>query len=186
MKLFNVLVRLALLASIGILGFGCDGAGPVEAPNAPKADAPQLIKLPSHSGLQKVVSVTGRITVKDGGQLTLNTFGQWPYVFATITFPKKAVSEDVDITMTLENQALAFDFDPDGISFNKSASLDVYARGLNLFGIPPWKKVKLFYCDSNGELVEMKTGKVSVNAWTGELSCDNGEIPHFSRYAFGY
>jgi hypothetical protein len=87
--------------------------------------------------------------------------------------------------MTLDDQTLTFDFNPDGISFTKPASLDVYARGLNLWGIPPWKKVKLFYI-SNGELVEMKTSRISVNPWFGELSCENGDIPHFSRYAFGY
>jgi hypothetical protein len=184
MKLSNVVTRLALAASIGILGLGCEKAGPVETADA-LAEGPQLIKLPPSNALRKVVSVTERITVRDGGQLAINTFGQWPFVVASLTFPKRAVSQDVDITMTLDDQTLAFDFDPDGISFSKPAMLDVYARGLDLSGVPPWKKVKLFYCDG-GQWVEMKTGRVSANAWTGELSCDNGEIPHFSRYAFGY
>jgi len=98
--------------------------------------------------------------------LTLNTFGQWPYVFATLTFPKGAVNQDVDITMTLDDKTLTFDFDPDGLSFNKSASLDVYARGLYLAGIPPWKKVKLFYI-SKGQWVEMNAKKIAYNALTG-------------------
>jgi hypothetical protein len=185
MRIFDVVTRLVLLAWIGILGFGCDRAGPTEAPDAPKAEGPQLLKLPSSNSLQKPVSATARITVRYGGQLTLNTSGQGPYVAATLTFPKGAVSQDVTITMTLENQTLAFDFDPDGISFNQPATLDVYARGLDLSGIPFGARLKLFY-DNGRQLTPMQATSISVNPLTGELWCNNGLIPHFSRYAFGY
>jgi hypothetical protein len=185
MRIFKAVTRLALAASIGILGLGCDKAGPVETADALKAEGPQLIKLPSSNALRKSVSVTKRITVRDGGTVQLTSFGWGLYVSASLTFQKWAVSRDVDITMTMDDQTLSFDFGPDGISFSKPAMLDVYARGLYLFGIPPGKKVKLFYIE-NDQSVEMNAKKISFNAWTGELSCDNGEISHFSRYAFGY
>jgi hypothetical protein len=48
----------------------------------------------------------------------------------------------------------------------------------------PQDKLWLYY-DDNGTWVKMAAKKVEFNLKEGKLKCDDGELPHFSRYAFG-
>jgi hypothetical protein len=159
-----------------------------------------FIPLPkAPAGLKKdgVISDTKLIRASKGGKLQVGCSYQGATdvvtISLTLTIPKYALPYDQYLTMTLDQTTLAGSVDvnvvfgPHGTNFLKPALLDVDAKGLDLSSIPKDASVELYYFnpDSGGyELMNAK--KESCNLKKGEIKCDNGELPHFSRYAFGY
>ena len=207
MKPFNLVSRLALMALIAAIGIGCQKEGPVESLDRPAAKQPaiQANQSSSQGSLSltqstepSIISVTERVTYKRGGVLKLTYNGGTgdDRVKVTIQFkvPPKSVSRDCDITMGLDANKLLTDinivdlgFEPSGISFSKPASLSVQGKGLNLAGLPANAKPTFYYWDEDtNEWVPISFKRSSVNIDLGMIDLDDGEVPHFSRYAFGF
>ena len=193
MKPFKLVSRLTLLVWIAVIGFGCQKNGPVETADVVKGQAPQFIKLPQSDGLQKPITVTARITKDKGGELRLQyEHGEGSNeldVDMKLKFPKDAVSADLDVSMTIDDEVLMttvdISFAPHGIQFLRPAILDVDAKGLDLSGVPVNAKITLYY-SNNGVWEEVEVKKVEIDLADGEVELEDGEIKHFSRYAFGY
>ena len=193
MKAFNLVSRLTLLVWIAVIGFGCQKNGPVETADVVKGQAPQFIKLPQSDGLQKPITVTARITKDQGGELKLHykhdEGSKELDVNMKLNFPKDAVSADLDVSMTIDDEVLMttvdISFAPHGIQFLRPAILDVNAAGLDLSGVPANAKISLYY-NNNGVWEEVQIKKVKVDLEEGKVKLKDGEIKHFSQYAFGY
>jgi hypothetical protein len=55
---------------------------------------------------------------------------------------------------------------------------------MDVAGLNPDDEVWLYYYE-DGTWVKMAAKKVDLNFKKGELKCQDGQLPHFSRYAFG-
>jgi hypothetical protein len=204
MKPITFLARLAVLVSIGLWGLGCQEEGVVE-PASNASLAPPTVLRPvkgdatvSAATESNIISVTERVTKKKGGVLKLTYDGGThnDKVKLTIQFKvaPKSISRDCDITMSLDADKLLTEinivdlsFEPSGISFTKPASLSVEGKGLNLAGLPKNAKPKFYYWDEDANtwvVITFKKSKVNIDL--GMINLDDGEVSHFSRYAFGF
>ncbi len=195
MKRFDLLPKITLLVWIAIVAQGCQKAGPVEPADGSTKQAPAFIKLPKNNALHKIISVTKTIYAQSGGELKLNyDYGEGAKkvnIDVSLKFEPGSVSRDVDITLSVDDAVLMttidLSFAPEGLVFLKPAILDVNAQGLDLSGIPPGANINLYYFNKQtGTWEQIPTRRISVNISNGQLQCKDGEIPHFSRYAFGY
>ena len=108
--------------------------------------------------------------------------------------PPKSVSEDCDITMSLDANKLLTEinvidlmFAPSGITFSKYATVSVQGKGLNFAVLPANAKPKFYYWNEDlGVWEEVAFKKSLINVDLGMIDLLDGEVPHFSRYAFGY
>jgi hypothetical protein len=200
MKRSRSLIALALGNLLGLVIFvpGCQNDSPVSfQDNSTTASGPQYIQLPKNQSLAKIVGDTAVISPEKGGQLAVNL--KYSYVDSvgvnrkldarlTLTFPPGAVMDTLLATMSVDDQVLrsAVDltFGPHGPVFLKPALLDVNINGLDLSALNPKDKVYLWYID-NGTWIRMDAKKVDFDVKKGTLICQDGELPHFSMYAFG-
>jgi hypothetical protein len=146
---------------------------------------------PPASGRQTVVSTTGKITAANGGTLQL-TYSYKTLLGliactrkATFTVPAGAVKKDVTVSMTFDTTYVGVRFSPEGLVFSKPAYLDMSSTGLDLSRILALGSPNLYYDDEKGNYEEQKAQSITISLLTGSLTCKKGEIPHFSRYAFG-
>jgi len=189
---FSLLTALSIMV---LVSAGCNDYGLVEPDGVEMTQTPGFIPMPKSLALQKPIWIMESITVKNGGTLKLKyveTDSTKPKdklfeLQIEITFHKKSVSEDFIAGLGMDAHYLmsdlALEFGPHGTSFLKPAELKIKVKGLDLSDYVKGEKIRLFY-SSDGKWEEMK-GKVSANFEKGELSCKDGKLPHFSRYAFG-
>jgi hypothetical protein len=201
MKYSRSLIALVLGNLLGLVIFlpGCQNDSPVSFQDNPvTASGPQFIKLPGTHALAKIVADTAVITPEHGGRLELDF--KYSYVDTdgvtrkldaslSVTFQPHGVTDTLVATMSLDDQVLRSNIDltfgPHGTTFLKPALLDVDVKGMDLSGLRPHDKVYLWYVDSTGEWIRMDAQFVHINIPQGRLVCNNGELPHFSAYAFG-
>jgi len=177
---------------------GCN-SNPVQGPDqnsnqvSPAGQKIQLLKLPGTAGMKlaKTSSIASSIlrwvSVDSGGDLESSEQFGTVTVTATLSIPKKALSNDQYISMTLDDSKLKIDFDPDGLQFNVPAELSYTATGLDLSSLPAGVTLKLYYCNQKtGKFEQMTSASITYDRKSGTLTCLNAEIPHFSIYAFGY
>jgi len=137
------------------------------------------------------------ITPANGGRIELNFQSSYLDsagmtrnldVRMSLTFPPNAVTESLVATMSLDDQVLRstidLTFGPHGTAFLRPALLDVDVRGIDLSGLRPQDRLYLWYKD-NGTWVRMDAQSIQVDVQQGRVRCNNGELPHFSAYAFG-
>jgi hypothetical protein len=161
-----------------------------------------FIPLPkAPAGLKKgrILTDTKLITVRSGGLLQIDA--NYPIegtndkvtVHVKLQIPPYALPYSQYLTMTLDEETLSGSvgvnvvFGPHGTTFLKPALLDIDADGLELSSLPPDTKVQLYYFNpdsGNFELMTVKKATYNFNA--GKIQCLDGQLPHFSRYAFGY
>ena len=200
MKISRSLIALVLGNLFGLLIClpGCQNDSPVSFQDNPvTASGPQFIKLPGTHGLGKIVADTAVITPEHGGRLELDF--KYSYVDTdgvtrkldaslSVTFQPHGVTDTLVATMSLDDQVLQSNVDltfgPHGTTFLKPALLDVNVSGIDLSALSPKDRVYLYYID-NGNWIRMDAKKIDVNVKKGQLKCQDGELPHFSAYAFG-
>jgi len=167
---------------------------PGKAPKIAEDQEVKFIQLPEGNGLRKIVSATGLVTAKRGGTITLQHRVGFARIWMTLTFPRGAVQEDTYVTMSLDDEVLAttieVSFGPTGTSFLKPGNLDVLATSLDLSYLPSSgfhsdNVALLWYNPATGLWEKMEADYIFVSTRLGMLICNNGKIPHFSRYAFG-
>jgi hypothetical protein len=153
----------------------------------------RLIELPLPLwGTNPGASSTSYITSSSGGQVRVSysytsILRKLVRISATLSIPPGAIDKDRYITMSLDDKYVGLKFKPGGLKFNIPAKLDFNATGLDLSVVPFGAQLSLYYVNDFGSATEKeKAKKISANAFYGSLVCDDGEIPHFSRYAFGY
>jgi hypothetical protein len=151
-----------------------------------------LLPLPTSYWNSPGSSSTGLITSRYGGRVRVNysyfsIFGKRVSVSATFTVPPGAVDQDTYVTMSLDDKYVGLKFKPGGLKFKVPAELDFSASGLDLSSLPFGKSVSLYYLNFLGGTFEkVNTSGVSASKFQGTLVCNNAQINHFSRYAFGY
>jgi hypothetical protein len=155
-------------------------------------DLVTLIPLPTPLWDSPGSSSTGLITGRYGGRVRVNysyfsVFGKRVSVSATFTVPPGAIDKDTYVTMSLDNKYIGLKFKPGGLKFKVPAELDFSASGLDLSSVPFGKSVSLYYVDLFGSTFEkVNASGVSAGKFQGTIVCNNAQINHFSRYAFGY
>jgi hypothetical protein len=173
---------------------GCN-SNPVQGPDqnsnqvSPAGQQVQLLELPASAGmsLAKISSAGQWIRARSGGNVEIDEHFRGVAVSVTLSIPKKALSDDQYISMTLDDSKLKIDFDPNGLQFNVPAELSYTATGLDLSSLPAGAEIKLYYCNQKkGTFEEMYSASITYDRKSGTLTCLNAEIPHFSIYAFGY
>jgi hypothetical protein len=200
MKYSRSLIALVLGNLLGLVIFlpGCQNDSPVSFQDNPvTASGPQFIKLPGTHALAKIVADTAVITPEHGGRLEVDF--KYSYVDSdgvtkhlnvtmSLTFPPYAVTDTLVATMSLDDQVLRSNVDltfgPHGSTFLQPALLDADVSGIDLSALSPKDRVYLYYID-NGNWIRMDAKKIDVNVKKGQLKCQDGELPHFSAYAFG-
>ena len=201
MKHSKSLFALVLGNLLGILIFvpGCQNDSPVSFQDNPAtASEPQFLKLPGIHALAKIVADTAVITPEHGGRLEVDF--KYSYVDSdgvtrkldasfSVTFQPHGVTDTLVATMSLDDQVLRSNVDltfgPHGTTFLKPALLDVDVNGMDLSGLKPHDRVYLWYVDTTGTWIRMDAKHVEVDVKKGQLKCQDGELPHFSAYAFG-
>lgn len=163
-----------------------------------KADAQDqnidLIKLPinTSNSLQKVVTqmvYAGQTNIINYDFEYVAVTGQRVKVDAKLRIPPEALSEDIEIILSVDEEYLvteiSFTFGPAGQTFLKPLLLDIKANGLELSDLDQNDKLKfVYYNETTGTWDEMVVKFIKVDTEDGELFCLQGNIPHFSRYGF--
>jgi len=191
MKLFNFAGRAVVMVWLLIAGMACEKIGPVEPIDTPTAQAPHIIKLiDANSALQKTITASAPITVNDGGTLTLKFKGKGGEgIDLSLAFSPGTVSQDFTASVSVDDKDMGttMEFGPSPTSFSRPAILDFYATGIDFGKLPRNATIKLYYYNSDtGQWEPMNAGSITWDIRQGWLKCEDGEIPHFSRYAFGY
>lgn len=186
------------LVVVILLGWtqGCNN-NPVQAPDQTSSTGQhiQLLDAPRTSGgaLSKKYRTGDWFSTESGGELkisarfnTNNQFGT-STLNATFTLPANALKADSYIAMTFNDYKLQIQFNPHGLQFNVPAKLTYTATGIDLSSLPDGAEIKLYYVnEDSGSFEEMHSGTITYDKALGTISCVDGEIPHFSEYAFGY
>jgi hypothetical protein len=142
-----------------------------------------------------VLSDSELIRTKIGGTLnvTFSYKGKTGKVDVNVTLkiPAGALPNDQVLTMSVDEQTLSgfvdLTFGPHGTMFLTPALLNINATGLDLSSVPPNAKVQLYYYNPTTNTYELMVVKnVFIDLKNGAIKCQDGQLPHFSRYAFGY
>jgi hypothetical protein len=167
-------------------------------PNS-SAGAITLISLPkaASNSLKKTDYDVELITATNGGKLSIaynyqSTKGP-VNVQVSLNIPGGALQYDQYLTMALDEATLSGSvfvntiFGPHGTTFLVPALLNIHATGLDLSSLPSNVKVQLYYYNPDiNTYTLMVTKSTNYNLTSGMIKCQDGQLPHFSRYAFGY
>jgi len=177
MRRQNVMSRLwVVVVTLGLAACGQDsgplaptGQGPAVNPATVTINGVQLLKAPA--GLRLSQSVTKEID-EDGG--TIRVDGAW------LTVPAGALDDDEDISMANASELWAYDFGPDGLTFESSATLTVKITISQLveIGVDPMD-LRIAYA-TNGFTNDWQILGGSYDAVAEEISLP---VDHFSRYS---
>lgn len=193
---------LTSLATIALVGWslGCN-SNPVQTPDSIRnqnlitGQQIQLLQLPARAdvSLTKKYSEGRWIRANTGGEINMserfrtNTRFKTASISASFTVPPNGLSKDTFIMMVFDDSNLLIEFSPHGLEFNIPAKLSYTVTGLDLSSVPVDAEIKLYYInDQTGLFEEMRSGSILHDRESGSISCIDGEIPHFSEYAFGY
>ena len=180
--IFSLLLAAAFL-------LGC--ADTAVSPAKPENESYQLIKLPPKSGLsvETIFSTSQSIDGTVGGSITLSKSyqsvnGQLVTLNALLNVPKNAFEGIVTISMVIDDEYAAIEFDP-GMAFNKHLDLNLEFSGLDLLGMGLENgKQDFVFIDDNGNIEQISNNGIQVDISTGTISVTNAKLYHFSRYAF--
>lgn len=188
-------INMFSLALVVLLSFlfstACQEESSIVAPGktSVSSEEPNWVGLPvpNDTRLQKTFTVSELITKQSGGVLSLReSYVGGPHgeveVFATIKFAPNALSEDTQVTMSLDDETGVLSFTP-SMSFNRDAALTFSLGGMDLTGLSE-DDVDFKYYDANGQYVSVDYNKLSVDINHGGLGVLKVDIPHFSRYGF--
>jgi hypothetical protein len=197
-KIINVL----LICVLTLLFLSCTENPPTgitdnSTQSLSSAGAITFIPLPASSSLKKEIQISDSkaINAEKGGKLEVSDTYQGKNgtvsVSASLTVPKNALPCDETLTMTLGEETVSGSVDvifgPHGTKFLVPALLNIDAHGLDLSMIPPNANVQLYYLNLDNNTYElMVVKKTSFDIKQGQIKCQDGQLPHFSRYAFGY
>lgn len=188
------LITTTLMASVLLNFSSCtDDSSPLSPHSMGIAETGGLNILKIGSGenrLNKITSVAQYVTPSEGGVLTLNHHGETADGEAidatiTLTVAPGAVNEDVQLSMSLDDQALDMQFGPEGTVFSTPALLTVEAYNLDLSVGADQISAYYFNPETNG-WESISSENVVVMADIGYVKVVNAQLPHFSRYAIGY
>jgi len=190
-----------------LLAAGCStGDNPVVNTTTPAAkqeattSAPTFIMVPRNmevSSLAKRFSATRRIDAETGGVIRVKgkyrdaDRGVKVSLDASLIILPLTLNRDAFLTMTFDESVLvtdvSVDFGPDGVSFSRPARLNLFASGLDFSAVPEGADIHLFAYDSDtNSWVQAKAAGIYMDRASGSLWCIGGEVPHFSRYGFGF
>ncbi len=193
--MFRSLSRNActLLAMGGFLFAGCQKDTPAGPMETGQGGAITFLELPGGS-LQKMTTVSDTITVESGGVLQIHDrdgakkTGDGVKLDLEVSFRPHSVTNDFVATMSADAyyamSSLDLSFGPQNAAFLEPATVKMHVSGMDLSGMPEGARLHLFYVDNNSWVI--MPGTVTYNRHTGEVKCQDGKLPHFSRYAFGY
>ena len=189
----NILVTkviLALLIATVFIGCQNEGAQLTGPGTDPSTNVPQFVLLPQAEGAAKLITATANVTVAQGGDLHLiNVVGgkQAYSVDLHVKWAAGSVSNDFAANMMMDSYYLMssvdMQFGPHGTEFLQPALLTIKASGLDLSAFAGRKTLSIYF-DNNG-VWEKMVGTVTIDPSKGTLTCTDGQLPHFSRYAFG-
>ncbi len=183
-----------ILAGLLVFFVGCsDFENPIGVEEKAESKELNFLNLPDPGVLFKTMETSTTISPQTGGELKLEySQGQGNDkvdINITLRFEPGSVSEDIKVSMSVDQDILMTNIDitfgPSGSEFLKPAKLSVNTRGLDLSGVPSDAEISLYY-DNNGKWEEISSNMIRHNVDLGQLQCVNGEIPHFSRYAFAF
>ena len=197
-KLFTVLSML-FVVFWGCQDSSVDIAGPDQSPQINKTQNQtfSIIQLPESltpRPLHKKIDFT--ITPQNGGTIeyedSYNSATGKVKVQIKLKFLPHSVDETIVVSVDIDNNqltgVLSMVFGPSPKSFLKPALLSVEASGLEASSLPSDPKaIKMVYWDSSSNsYIEMNVKKIKleIDGNKGELEVKDGEVPHFSRYAF--
>lgn len=165
---------ILLVASIG-----CNpGAvtAPDSSPQAIVVDSPNFVRILSTSKGESQAqrapgTVSQMVSAQNGGTVTNGR--------VTLKFPPNALSQDTEITITLDTDGtLGAEFGPHGIQFNRAVTMSMDLRGTDMEGRAD-ETVTLYNNEDLGqwELVD--------EAPSSNLNFDKAYLYHFSGYKGG-
>ncbi len=182
------------------LVLGCNG-NIVQAPDQPAQQVSsmgqsiQILELPAQpvTTMEKTYKAKGWFTVEDGGTLSISREFKTEdglkngTISSVFTVDPYALNQREQIEMGFNPENLIVEFGPHGLQFNTSAKLYYKITGVNLSKLPAGAEIKLFYVNETTQQYEqMRAGSITTDLASGTIECVDGEIPHFSEYAFGY
>jgi hypothetical protein len=140
-------------------------------------------------GRSRTVSVTQHIVASQGGTISIS-YAYWTLLGkcsrdASLTIPPRALDTDMDITVALDSAVVGVRFAPEGLVFKTPALLNFSSKGLDLTNVLSGTVYSLYYDSETGLYQQESCNRLATNVLNGSIGCANGEIPHFSRYAFG-
>ena len=189
-KLANLLTRL-LLASLLLNFNACTNEDSPLSTNVVENSGLSILKIGSRAnGLKKITSVSKLVSPSNGGMLMLEhsgTTADGTLIEVTVKLDvlPGAVNEDIQISMSLDDQALDLEFGPEGTVFNTPALLTVEAHNLDLSVNSG--KIGTYYFNPETVSWELVSSEdVVVMLDDGYLKVVNAHLPHFSRYAVGW
>ena len=138
--------------------------------------------------LNKTISTTQFIQKRRGGKLSIessrNSDKINTNVMADFTVLPLSIDNSKEISMSLDNEVIEFEFGPSGTTFEPAAKLSFSFSGLDLSNINP-AKVNFYYLKPDGGTEVVLNEGIYVDIVSGTIQVLNAQINHFSRYALG-
>ncbi len=205
--IFALIVAAALTFNF----FGCNGNSPVtpEVETISKQKGMHFIKLDDAltSLNNGSLTVSAWVTEKDGGKLEIlhgaafaegqaDTTIEGDYTkvgYGTVSNIKVeldvmpcCIKEDVELSMTLDDQCVDMEFGPHGTTFLVPILLNITALGLDLREVNE-ETLDLYYDNpETGQWEKVVNEGIEILKSSGYLRVLNAELPHFSRYAVAW
>lgn len=101
---------------------------------------------------------------------------------AEFVVPQHAVSEPVAISMAIDPHTGSLVFQPAGLVFTKSTTLNFFTRNIDPF--PENAMVQFVYLRSDGRKELIPFASLRSLGRSGNIDMEGARINHFSRYAF--
>lgn len=189
---------LMLVAVVGFFLAGCQDSnnmgvvGPENTVETP-SNTVSFVKLPASLEPRPMHKpIPFEITPESGGVVhysdTYQSANGQVTVDVKLNFPPGAVTETMVVSVDISNDQLTgelkLDFGPSPTQFLKPALLTFSAQGLSASDLPSDPNSIKFVFMDNGTYVPMNCKKISINVNKGELTIQDGEVPHFSRYGW--
>lgn len=174
----------------------CQNESPLVGPESIDArytetNEPNWVGLPQADSkrLEKVFNAGETITVNEGGEIVIDetytsSSGLQVTTYSSIQFAPGCVQEDVYITVEIDDETGVSSFLPSQV-FNFPAILNQKFTGLDLSGVNP-ADIQLYYLKLDGTYDVMAYDDLIVDVSAGSIEVVNGQIPHFSRYGYGF
>jgi hypothetical protein len=197
------IINVFLICGLSLLLLSCNENPPTSmTDNATQTKSSEgaitFITLPTApNSLHKwgTITDTKLISARTGG--TLQVYFEYPgpngkvIVSASLNIPAGALPYNQYLTMSLDQQTLSgsvdVTFGPHGTMFSIPALLNIDAKGLDLSSVPSNANVQLYYFNPTTNKYDLMAAKKEMyNLNDGMIQCKDGQLPHFSRYAFGY
>jgi len=143
-----------------------------------------------NNSFEKISSKSKWITVRRGGHIRLLHRGEENLrILTTLSVFPNSISEDAEATLTIDDQdfmgCVDVNFEPEGITFNEPAFLNILASGVDLSCVDP-NSLGIYYLNDNtSEWEQMESDGFYVFPNLGKILVINARMYHFSRYAIG-